>query len=136
MRVMRRQDNRGDPLGRIARPQHRRGLLDRFEHRCVQMNLAVDLALVDGDDPLLADVERSIEKIAQGHEPVSLACLRTITGVGDILALVMLDEIEDIARFPQVHAFVSYGRLVKSARESNGTRHGPSGKQIGNAHLK
>jgi transposase len=61
--------------------------------------------------------------------------LRTIAGAGNILALVRLYEIEDIARFPRVQAFVSYGRLVKSARESNGKRHGPSGKKIGNAHL-
>ena len=36
----------GDPVGRLATPQNRRGLLERFEHRCVQKNMAVDLALV------------------------------------------------------------------------------------------
>jgi transposase len=128
-------DHLGDPLGRSAKPQHRRGLLARFEHRCVQQHMAVDLALVDCDDPLLADLERSIEQTAQGHDPVSLALVRTIPGVGNILALVLRDAIEDIARFPRVQAFVSSGRLVKSARESNGKRHGPSGKKIGNAHL-
>jgi transposase len=124
-----------EPLGRIAQPQSRRGLLERFEHRCVQKNMAVDLALVDCSDPLLADLERSREKTAQGHDPVSLALLRTIPGVGTILALVRRDAIAEIARFPRVQAFVSYGRLVKRARESNGKRHGPSGKKIGNAHL-
>jgi transposase len=39
------------------------------------------------------------------------------------------------ARFARVQAFVSYGRLVKSTRESHGKRHGTSGKKIGNAHL-
>jgi transposase len=130
------QYNLGDPLGRLATPQNRRGLLDRFEHRCVQKTMAVDLALVDCYDPLLAELERSIEQTAQGHAPVSLALLRTVPGVGKILALVLLYEIEDIARCPRVQAFVSYCRLVKSARESNGKRHGPSGKKIGNAHLK
>jgi transposase len=129
------QYNLGDPLGRIAKPQNRHGLLERFEHRCVQKSMGVDLALVDCYDPLLADLERSIEQTAQGHDPVSLALMRTIPGVGKLLALVMLYAIEDIARFPRVQEFVSYGRLVKSARESNGKRHGPSGKKIGNAHL-
>jgi hypothetical protein len=97
--------------------------------------MEVDLALVDCYDPLLAEVARSIEKTAQGHDPVSLARLRPVPGVGKILALVLLDEIEEIARFPRVQAFVSSCRLVKSARESNGKRHGPSGQKIGNAHL-
>jgi transposase len=129
------QDHRGDPLGRIAKPQNRRGLLARFDHACVQKNIAVDLARVDCDDSLLAELERSIEKTAHSHDPVSLARLRTIPGVGNILALVMLYESEDIARFPRVQEFVSYCRLVKSARESHGKRHGTSGKKIGNAHL-
>jgi transposase len=123
-------------LGRIAKPQNRRSLLERFDHRCVQKNMAVDLARIDGDDPLLTELEHSIEKTARGHDPVSLALLRTIPGVGNILALVMLYELEDITRFPRIQEFVSYGRLVKSVRESNGKRHGPSGQKIGNAHLK
>jgi transposase len=130
------QYNLSDPLGRIAKPQNRRGLIERFDHRCVQKNMAVDVALVDFYDPLLAELERYIEKTAHGHDPVSLALLRTIPGVGKILALVMLYEIEQIARFPRVQEFVSYCRLVKSAKESHGKRYGTSGKKIGNAHLK
>jgi transposase len=130
------QYNLSDPLGRIAKPQNRRGLIERFDHRCVQKNMAVDVALVDFYDPLLAELERYIEKTAHGHDPVSLALLRTVPGVGKILALVLLYEIEQITRFPRVQEFVSYCRLVKSAKESNGKRYGTSGKKIGNAHLK
>jgi transposase len=129
------QYNLSDPLGRIAKPQNRRGLIERFDHRCGQKNMAVDVALVDFYDPLLAELERSIEKTAHGHDPVSLALLRTIPGVGKILALVMLYESEQIARFPRVQEFVSYCRLVKSAKESHGKRYGTSGKKLGNAHL-
>lgn len=32
--------------------------------------------------------------------------------------------------------FVSYGRVVKSAKESKGKRLGPAGKKIGNGHLR
>ena len=45
-------------------------------------------------------------------------------------------EIEDIARFPRVQDFISYCRLVKPAKESNGKSYGHSGKRIGNAHLR
>ena len=40
------------------------------------------------------------------------------------------------ARFPRVQDFVSYCRLVKCAKESNGKRLGTSGKKIGNVHLR
>jgi transposase len=124
-----------DPWGRIATPQNRRGLLERFDHRGGQQNMAVDVALVDVDDPLLAALARDIEKIAHGHDPVSLALVRTMPGVGNILALVMLDEIAQITRFPRVQAFVSSCRLGKSAKESKGKRYGTNGKKLGNAHL-
>lgn len=55
---------------------------------------------------------------------------------GRILSLVILYEIESIKRFPRVQDFVSYCRLVKSAKESNGKKYGSSGKKIGNAHIK
>jgi hypothetical protein len=77
-------------LGRIAKPQNRRGLIERFEHACVPQHMAMDPALIDCDDPLLAALERSIEKTAHRHDPVSLALLRTMPGVGNILALVLL----------------------------------------------
>jgi transposase len=35
-----------------------------------------------------------------------------------------------------VQDFVSYCRLVKCAKESNGKRSGTSGKKIGNVHLR
>ena len=47
-----------------------------------------------------------------------------------------LYEIQDIARFPRVQDFVSYCRLVKCAKESNGKRLGTAGKKIGNVHLR
>jgi transposase len=122
-----------DPLGRIATPQNRRGLLERFDHRGVQKNLAVDVALVDVYDPLLAALARDIEQIAHGHDPVALALVRTIPGVGNILALVRLDEIAQITRFPRVQAFVASCRLGKSAKESKGQRYGTSGQKLGNA---
>ena len=62
--------------------------------------------------------------------------LRTITGVGKILALTILYEVHDIQRFETVQQFASYSRLVKCARESAGKRKGTGGAKIGNVHLK
>ena len=57
-------------------------------------------------------------------------------GIGRILTLVILYEIEDIHRFPTVQQFCSYARLVKCSQESAGKTYGYSGKKIGNAYLK
>ena len=57
-------------------------------------------------------------------------------GIGQILSLVLLDEIHQIDRFPRVQDVASYCRLVKCAKESGGKRLGTSGNKIGNAHLK
>ncbi len=87
-------------------------------------------------DQVISGLERYIIKSAKNHDPVSYALLKTIHGVGRIIALGMLYEIEDIARFPRVQDFVSYCRLVKCAKESNGKKYGTGGKKIGNAHLR
>jgi transposase len=53
-----------------------------------------------------------------------------------VLALTMLYEIHDIARFERVQDFASYSRLVKCEKSSGGKVVGTGGAKIGNAHLK
>jgi transposase len=74
--------------------------------------------------------------MAKHHDANVFYRLRSIPGVGKILALVLLYEIHDIHRFPRVQEFVSYCRLVKCAKESAGKRYGSTGAKIGNAYLK
>jgi transposase len=124
------------PLGRIARRTERAGVVEAFPNPCACKNVEIDMALIEAYDPILDKLERYIVKIANGHDPVSLALLKTVPGIGKILSLVVLYEIESISRFPRVQDFVSYARLVKCAKESNGKKSGTGGKKIGNAHLK
>ena len=123
-------------LGRIAKPQNRDGLIERFQDPSVQNMITTDLAVIAAYDPIIAKMERYIIKTAKHHDPVAHALINTIPGVGRILSLVILYEIENINRFPRVQDFASYSRLVKCAKMSNGKKYGTSGKKIGNAHLK
>lgn len=118
------------PLGRIAKPSERGDLLQKFDEPVVRMMVEVDLRTIEHYEKLLDSLERKLEKIATAHDPVSLALLKSIPG------LVMLYEIENIARFPRQQDFASYCRLVKPSKESNGKSYGHSGKKIGNAHLR
>jgi transposase len=130
------QYNLPDPLGRIAKPSEREDLSAKFSDPVVRRMVEVDLETIEHYEKLLGSLERELDKIATQHDPVNLALLRSIPGVGRILGLVMLYEIEDIARFPREQDFASYCRLVKPAKESNGKSYGHSGKKIGNAHLR
>ncbi len=132
----RSQYNLDDPLGTIAKPQNRKGVIERFNDPSVQKIIAADLAVITAYDPIIDKMERDIIRMAKHHDPVSHALLNTIPGIGKILSLVILYEIEDIKRFPSVQDFASYCRLIKCTKESNGKIYGSSGKKIGNAHLK
>ena len=132
----RSQYNLPDPLGCIAKPQNREGIVERFDDPSVQKSMAVNLEMIEAYDRLLTHLERDIIASAKEHDLRSYALLQTIPGVGRILALVILYEIESIRRFPTVQDSASYSRLVKCLKESNGKSYGPSGKKIGNAHLK
>ncbi|MCP3933076.1 MAG: IS110 family transposase [Bacteroidetes bacterium] len=116
------QYNFQEPIGRIARPKNRQDLVGKFDIPCVQMSIRANLEMIETYDRVLGTLERDIIKSANIHAPVTYALIKTIPGVGRIIALNLLYEIENIQRFPRVQDFVSYCRLVKCAKESNGKK--------------
>ena len=120
---------------KLAYKTNRVGVAERFPDPAVQKSIAVDLALINHDDRLLTDLELYIVQTAKEHDAQTFYRLRSIPGIGKILALVLLYEIHDVRRFPRVQEFVSCCRLVKCAKESAGKRYGTSGQKIGNAYL-
>ena len=111
-------------------------MAERFEDPEVRKSVEVDLAMIDSLNQILKKLEWHIEKTARQHDYHTLYLLRSIPGVGQILALVILYEIHDIRRFPRVQDFSSYARLIKPVKESDGKWAGHSNKKIGNHHLK
>jgi transposase len=125
------------PLGkRIAYPSNRVGVAEHFEDQVVRKSIAVDLALLERYDALVTDLESYLVRQAKQHDPQAFALLRSIPGIGKVLALTILYEIHDVRRFDRVQEFASYARLVKCAKESAGKKHGTSGAKMGNVHLK
>ncbi len=121
---------------KIAYKANREGVAERFVDTAVQKSIEVDLALIDHYDKLLSDIELYIVNTAKQHDVNAFYRLRSVPGIGKILALVILYEVQDIGRFPRVQDFVSYCPLVKCTKESAGKKYGTSGKKIGNAYLK
>jgi transposase len=107
---------------KLAYKANREGVAERFPDPAVQQSIEVDLALLNSYDRLLTELERSLVNTAKAHNAQIFYRLRSIPGVGKILALVLLYEIHDINRFPRGQEFVSSCRLVKCAKESAGKR--------------
>jgi transposase len=121
---------------KLAYKANREGVEEHFPEPSVRKTIAVDVSLIDHYDKLLGEVELSIPRTATAHDVQTFSRLQSVPGIGQILALVLLYEIQDSARFPRVQDFVSYCRLVKCAKESGGKRLGTSGKKIGNVPLR
>ena len=121
---------------RLAYKANREGVADHFPDPSVRQTSAVEVSLIDHYDHLLGEVALYLTRSAKAHDVQTFARLQSVPGSGQILALVLLYEIQDIQRFPRVQAFVSYCRLVKCAKASNGKRVGTSGKKSGNGPLR
>jgi transposase len=61
--------------------------------------------------------------------------LKTVPGIGQILALTIMLETGDIRRFPRVGNYASYCRCVGSQKISNGKRKGSGNTKNGNKYL-
>jgi transposase len=130
------QWNLSDFGGRINYKSNREGIAERFQDASVRKSIEADLYLLDHYDELIQDLELYIVRTAKVHDADTFHRLCSVPGVGKILAMTILYEIHDIARFPRVQEFSSYSRLVKCSRESAGKRQGFGGSKIGNVHLK
>jgi transposase len=122
--------------GPIARKRHRHHISEKFSEKAVVKTIETDITMLNHYDTLLNDLENYLKRSVKSHNYNDFYLLKTVPGVGDILALVIIYEIHDIARFERVQNFTSYARLVKSKKESAGkVKSGANGK-MGNAYLK
>ena len=107
-----------------------------FPDPVVQRNMDLNMSILECYAKELSKLEWFIEQQAKQHNPVHFHILKSIHGIGRILALTIIYEIGDINRFKSVQDFASYSRLVKCKAESAGKSYGAQGNKIGNAHLK
>jgi transposase len=121
---------------RLAYPANRTGVRERFPDPSVRKSIEVDLSLLERYDDLINDLELTLVRDAKQHDADTFHRLRSVPGIGKVLALTILYEIHDITRFDRVQQFASYARLVKCAHQSGGKTVGSGGAKMGNVHLK
>lgn len=115
---------------------NREGVAERFEDESVQKTVKVDLELIAFYDTIIRKLEWHLQQTAKAHDATALQVLRSIPGIGPILSLVILYEVQDITRFSNVQQFASYARLIRPIKSSAGKRTGTANGKMGNAYLK
>ena len=81
----------------------------------------------------IKQIEKTIKK--QVKLKKSFEYLKTVPGIGDILALIIMLEAGDINRFAKAGNIASYCRCVSSKRLSDGKSKGKGNRKNGNKYL-
>ena len=112
-----------------------RGWLAELDLPAASREIVTDcLAVIDGLAPIIDRIDAELHQHAKA-DPRTKA-LRTLPGVGEFTALVMLAEIGDITRFPSARKLASWAGLTPTVRGSDlKVRHGNISKQ-GSAWLR
>lgn len=114
----------------------RRELLKIFNDEGLIASILSDLNTIDHYDKTIASMEKLIIQKANQHSKEEFKLLKTFPGIGDILALIILYEMDTYERFPSVQKFSSYSRVVRCQRESSGKRTDNLNQKVGNPYLK
>jgi transposase len=104
------------PFGKkliYARNRQALQIAERFADASVRQNVELDLRLLDSLDELIGDVELYLDRTVKVDDADTFYRLRSIPGVGKILALVLLYEIHDIRRLTPTTARISPRRIVR-----------------------
>jgi transposase len=92
-----------------------------------------NLALMHRADEQTEILEQRVRELVQLKREFSL--LKTVPGIGQILALTIMLETGDIRRFCGVGNYASYCRCVGSQKLSNGKKKGSANTKNGNKYL-
>ena len=98
-----------------------------------KLALGSNLVVMHCIDEQIAVLERAILAQVRGREDYQ--ALRSVSGIGQVLALTIALETGDITRFASPGNFASYARTVSSRRESNGKKKGEGNAKCGNKYL-
>ena len=132
------QYNINDPLtsSRMRSEVYRNTIPQKFSDPATLKMVNADLAMFQAYHDIITKLEFQIEDSMEVQDPVSYSIINSVPGLGFILSLTILYEIDDIHRFSDVGKFISYCRLVKCSHESAGKKEKGGHNKIGNVHLK
>ena len=122
-------------LGHRVSTSKVRGVLDADERfrPAVRTSIAATLAVIETLDTVIAGIQTQVLGAIQPTQ--RYRDLKTLCGVGDVLAPTIALETGEIERFKSVGNYSSYCRVVESRRESNERKKAEGNKKCGNRYL-
>jgi transposase len=124
-------------LGRITKSNYKKKTISAvFNDTHMQKSIDSDLKFISEYDEVIRELEVYILEHTRQYLRQELNILQSVHGIGDIIALTILYEIDTIERFPAAGEFISYCRLIRCTHESAGKKYLGSNKKIGNPYLK
>lgn len=123
-------------LSELKSKEERKELINKFDDEDIRLTIQSDLNLIAQLDQQISQIEKRIKEKVKIDDEQLYKLLQSYPGIGEIISLIILYEIDRIERFPTVQKFSSYCRVVKTQRESNGKRTDNKNQKIGNPYLK
>jgi transposase len=108
--------------------------IDELVHNAdLALAIKANLSMLQCADEQIDILEKAVTERVQLEPEFKL--LKTVAGIGLILALTIMLETGDIRRFPTVGDYASYCRCVGSKKISNGKKKGSGNTKNGNKYL-
>lgn len=103
-----------------SRTNHKRDdweqdILDQYTDPILKIAVQSDIAMICSYDTQIKLIETKLAEKTKKLFERDYAVLQSVPGIGVILSLTILLEIDTISRFPTVKDFLSYCRLVKGS---------------------
>jgi transposase len=101
-----------------------------------QLSVGADVHMIKAYDSMIYKIETELLKVTKRDLWKEFTIIQSVPGIGHILALNILYEMDSVERFPSVKDFSSYCRLVKGSVASAGKIKGTKGRKLGNPYLR
>ena len=111
-------------------------ILEQYTNPLHKFSVACDMNMIRAYDVQIVKLEEEIVRQAKKGLGRDYHLLLGVPGIGRVLAMTLLFEIDTVERFPTVKDFLSYCRLVKGSVASAGKVKGLTGGKMGNAYLR
>lgn len=111
-------------------------ILQQYTNPLHKFAVSCDMNIIRAYDVQIGKLEAEIIRQAKRELGRNYHLLLSVPGIGRVLAMTILFEIDTIERFPTIKDFSSYCRLVKGSVASAGKVKGSTGGKMGNAYLR
>ncbi len=111
-------------------------ILEQYSNPLHKFAASCDMDMIRAYDGQIEKLEAEVIRQAKKGLGRDFHLLLSVPGIGRVLAMTLLFEIDTIGRFPTVKDFLSYCRLVKGSVASAGKLKGLTGGKMGNAYLR